>query len=172
MRAPNKLTPPIERLRELIEYDAEAGLLLWRLRSDNRWNARFAGKAVGYSETNGYLATAIDGRRFMVHRLAWKFHFGTEPPLLIDHRDGDRLNNRPENLREADNSTNQANSKLRKDAAPLKGAHWNRFRGYWQSAIKIEGRTISLGRFETAEAAHAAYVEAAKRHFGDFARAL
>jgi hypothetical protein len=53
----------------------------------------------------------------------------------------------------------------------LKGAAWNRFRGYWQSYIKVRGKSIFLGRFETKEEAHAAYVKAARQFHGEFARA-
>lgn len=52
----------------------------------------------------------------------------------------------------------------------LKGACWNRFRGYWQGAIQVHGRTHYLGRFETKEEAHAAYRQAAIQYQGEFAR--
>ena len=53
------------------------------------------------------------------------------------------------------------------DYAPTHGVF--RWRGHWSSAIRVNRKLIHLGTFDTPEAAHAAYVAAAKEHFGEFA---
>lgn len=88
---------------------------------------------------------------------------------LADHADNNSLNNRRDNIRLANFAQNVWNSKMKTgNSTKLKGAfkHKNRFR----SQIKVNGKAIHLGVFNTAEDAHRAYCEAAIRYFGEFAR--
>lgn len=57
----------------------------------------------------GYYKTKYRGDQTLVHRLIWELYTGTAPPPVIDHEDRDGLNNRWDNLRAADSSTNQMN---------------------------------------------------------------
>jgi hypothetical protein len=94
---------------------------------------------------------------------------GYSGPDEVDHINGDRTDNRKANLRVASKLTNQYNRKRWKPG--LKGAYARGSR--WVSAIKLPGdkQQTYLGTFDTAEAAHAAYVAAANEHFGEYARA-
>jgi hypothetical protein len=90
----------------------------------------------------------------------------------IDHRDGDCTNNRWNNLRRATRSQNNANrSRPRHNTSGYKGASRCRRSGKWLAHIGINGKIIFLGRFETPQEAHAAYLKAARKLFGEFARA-
>lgn len=170
-RAPDKALPPQARLLELLRYDCNSGHLFWKERPNTAsWNATYEGRRAGSRCSRGYREIAIDNRTYLEHRLIWKLVTGEDPNGQIDHVNLDKGDNRFSNLREATVSTNQCNTRPRAQSG-LKGAHWNRFRGYWQSAIKFDGRTVNLGRFDTAEEAHAAYCDAAKRYYGEFARA-
>lgn len=156
------------RLLDLIVYDPKTGLFSQKC---CRRGVRLS-KCLGHVEKNGYRRICIDGRRYLAHRLAWFYVYKKWPNGQLDHRDLDEDNNRIRNLREATHSGNQANRRQpRGYNAPFKGAHWNRFRGYWQSYIRADGKSHFLGRFDTPEAAHRAYVKAAKRLHGEFARA-
>jgi hypothetical protein len=169
-RAPDKALPSQARLLELLHYDCDLGHLFWKERPNTAsWNATYAGTRAGSRCPRGYREIAIDNRTYLEHRLIWKLVTGKDPVCQIDHINLDKGDNRFANLREADFSTNQRNTRARAQSG-LKGAHWNRFRGYWQSALRMRGKTINLGRFETAEEAHAAYCEAAKRYYGEFVR--
>lgn len=156
----------VERLRELLHYDPETGIFT-RLVDLGRL-AR-VGMTAGSPNERGYIKIRIDGTYYRAHHLAWFYMTGEFPaPGTIDHKDTDGGNNEWENLRKATRSQNQAN---RKSCLGLKGARWHKRDKRWISSITVEGQVIHLGRFKTAEEAHAAYATAAREHFGEFARA-
>lgn len=151
----------LEMAKIAISYDPGSGCF-----------ARRNGSPAGHVTEAGYLRITIDRKRHMAHRLAWLFTHGEWPDFDIDHADGDRLNNRASNLRRASRAQNTMNSKLRSDnPTMLKGARARKDRKTFAAVIRINGKQKTLGYFETPEAAHAAYVDAAKVHFGEFARA-
>lgn len=93
----------------------------------------------------------------------------TDPDLLVDHRDGDRLNNRRANLRVATVAQNNRNrGQLRTGTSPYKGV--TRRGARWSAGIWADGRSLYLGTFDSAELAAEAYNAAAVRLHGDFAR--
>lgn len=90
--------------------------------------------------------------------------------MLVDHRDGNGLNNRRSNLRLCTNGENQRNMRSRTGSSRFKGVVWHSVRKYWQAGIQHEGRYHWVGQFSTEEEAGRAYDEAALRLFGEFAR--
>ncbi len=87
----------------------------------------------------------------------------------VDHKNGDGLDNRRENLRPATKAQNQHNkTKYRTNTSGYKGVSWLKSEHKWQANIKVDGRQKKLGRFDTAEAAHLAYAEAARELHGEF----
>lgn len=92
------------------------------------------------------------------------------PPdgMEVDHIDCDPTNDKWSNLRLATRAQNCANSTARKNSTGFKGVQ---ARGKkWVAGIKIDGKRVYLGRFDTPEDAHAAYCRAASAHQGEFAR--
>ena len=157
-----------ERLLEVLEYDPVTGLFRWKVRTSNRIKV---GDVAGALYEN-YTRINIDGHRYLAHRLAVFYVTGHWPSEYVDHKRGDKANNRWDNLREATNSQNQANSKLASNnTSGFKGVSWEAKRKVWQAHIKIDRRTKFLGYFKTAEEASAAYEAAAIANFGEFARA-
>jgi HNH endonuclease/AP2 domain len=150
------------RLRELLHYDEDTGEFRWWKRVGNE--ACLGGVA-------GYVRICILGRTYRAHQLAWLYVKGRWGRPLIDHRDGDSTNNRWSNLRRATLSQNSANSRRpRNNTSGYKGVMLCRESGRWLARISKDGRKIYLGMFATPEAAHDAYVAAARKLFGEFAR--
>lgn len=88
---------------------------------------------------------------------------------FTDHADGNGLNNTRSNLRLATRAQNNANVRRKKtNRSGYKGVY--RKRSKWQARIMVNRQHIDLGSFDTPELAHAAYCEAARKHFGEFAR--
>jgi len=173
-----KSLPDLAYLVECLKCDQAAGTLVWKTRppehfkTARRWkmhNSYFAGRKAGYVAGNGYLYVSIDGTMYKNHRLVWKMARGAEPPETIDHINGNKLDDRMANLRAATDIENHRNvGKRGHNTSGLKGAFYNRRFGYWFSQIGIDHKTIYLGSFATAEEAHAAYVEAARKVHGKF----
>jgi hypothetical protein len=174
-----KKLPEPNTIRNLLRYEADAGLLFWKPRGRNFfksdrdhkiWNTRYAGKeAFSYVCRFGYKKGAIFGNTFQAHRIAWILHFGEEPKLFLDHIDGDRSNNKISNLREATRSQNQSNRKPNKNS---KSKYLGVFMGRksWFSRIEKNGKSVYLGQFSLEEDAASAYDMAAILVHGSFAR--
>jgi hypothetical protein len=148
------------RLRELLHYDRDTGEF-------RRWKR--VGDEIQLGEKAGHLEICIDERWYQAHQLAWRYVTGRWCRPLIDHCDGNGTNNRWTNLRRATPSQNTANSRrARTNTSGYKGV--TRHRRCWRAMICKNGRSIHLGTFATPETAHAAYVAAARKLFGKFAR--
>jgi hypothetical protein len=174
-----------EVLRQLLRYEPETGKLYWlprpvaffgdterRRSAANQWNARHAGKEAFTADNGeGYLQGSIFDRLYRAHRVIWCLMTGEWPTALIDHRDGDRGNNKWKNLRAATRSQNNRNtcSRLGSSSKYL-GVYWEKQRGKWVAAINIGKRPKVLGCFASEEEAARAYDHAASREYGDFAR--
>jgi len=110
------------------------------------------------------------------HRLAWAHYYGVWPTKRLDHIDGNSANNAIANLRECTMSQNLGNAKKRADnTSGYKGVYRSNYRKHqnkpWTAEIRIDGKKRHIGRYKTPADAHVAYLTAAKKLFGEFARA-
>jgi hypothetical protein len=164
-------------LRDLLDYRPETGEFIWRARAarsyrDGQWNHRYAGTTAGSASDRGYIIISIRRVHYRAHRLAWLFTYEEWPTEGIDHIDGDPANNQITNLRRATQLQNIANARLSsKNTSGFKGVFWHRQSGKWRAGIKEGGRFKSLGLFDDPAIAHNAYMAAAVRIHGAFARA-
>jgi hypothetical protein len=151
------------RLRELLHYDPKTGRFTWRVHH-GRWGHIKAGTIAG--DTNIRPTIHIDGKTYLVSRLAWLYMTGRWPRLTVDHRDCNQENNRWNNLRLATQQEQQRNRKGYSKTG-FKGVYINRdgFAAY----ITIDKKSIYLGKRDTPEEAHRLFCEAAKQ-YGEFAR--
>lgn len=151
----------VERLKEVLRYEPLTGDFIWIKRLNSRSTP---GKVAGRLDSHGYIQIMIDKKLYFSHRLAFLYVNGYFPPqhLCVDHVNGVRTDNRWENLRIVTWSLNQQNRHhVRKNSkSKLIGAFWCKGSGKWRSCLTINGSRVELGRFDTAEQAHAAYVEA------------
>lgn len=143
--------PPIDQLRHL--YELRDGILVRRVS-----RASFkAGTVPGHQSSDGYWSVKIDDRSYSLHRIVWAVANGQDPgEMQIDHIDGNRSNNRPENLRLATPSQNAANR-------AAKGYH--RVGSGFQARIQQQ----HIGYFLSEEAAADAYRAERIRRFGEYA---
>ena len=153
------------RVRELFDYRDDGALI-----SIQRARGRKFGKPVGCN-SGGYLITMIDGKLYKVHRLVFLWHHGYMPDE-VDHKDLNGLHNWIGNLRDATSAKNKYNrGRNRNNTSGYKGVTFDNRRKKWIAQIMVDRKHLHLGQFDTPESAHAAYVEAAQKHFGEFARA-
>lgn len=165
---PKHPLPPESLLRELFHVDVENGLLVRRV--TRAPNAQ-AGAIVGTIDGRGYLHVNILNRFYRVHRIIFFLHFGYDPVVEIDHKDTDRLNNRPGNLRPATSQQNAGNVVMYKhNTSGFRGVSKNARTGMWHAQIKIYGKQTYLGKYTTPEEAARVYATAAQKHFGEYAR--
>jgi hypothetical protein len=128
-------------------------------------------KKVGVLRTrlNNYAYCMIDGKLSLVHRLIMGLEKGDKK--MVDHIDGNGLNNKRNNLRIATHSENGANkSSIPNTSSKYKGVYWEKRKNKWQSQITFNNRTKSLGRYNSEKDAALAYNKAALKQFGEFAK--
>lgn len=164
-----KVNLSAERLRELLDYNAETGIFTRRLdvmcgRNGKQFAAR-AGDRVGTPSGQGAngnfrLVAHLDGRLYKMHRLAWLYVHGEWPVSVIDHVNGNASDNRIANLRDVSRAVNQQNR--RKPASHNKsgilGVTWLPLRKEWVARIRINGKTKAIGYYNSSADAQAAYL--------------
>lgn len=128
------------------------------------------GSEAGTMTHNGYRTVSVNGSTIRTHRLVYILHFGYAP-YMIDHINGDKLDNRIENLRPADDFTNQFNSKMNiKNTSGVKGVVWCKDRDKWKVQIQKNKKTHFFGYFDTIEEAEICMKNARKTLHGEFSR--
>lgn len=133
------------------------------------WNRHFgkASRRKWYLDRSGHVRSTNRPYIFLHHLINGKPSKG----LQIDHRNGNRLDNRKSNLRNATRRQNNANSrKYKNNVSGFKGVYWNQERREWQACINENGVKTRLGCFVSPIEAARAYDKAAKKLFGKFAR--
>jgi hypothetical protein len=161
--------PCREEVAEWLLYCPATGLLTWR--KDRNYNAKAGSQAGAVCPATGYRRIRLGKKRkLQAHRIAWLLHYGVDPfPLEIDHIDGNRLNNRIDNLRLVTKQQNQFNRKTNKNnSSGYRGVYL--IGGKWQAAIRINGHLQRIGTFETAQLASAAWQNVARVARGEFFR--
>lgn len=153
------LTP--DEISEALVFDHSVGEFYWR---HDGPLGRSAGGVATRKAAKGYRGVTINGVSVLCHRLVWFLMHGEWPTADVDHENGNRADNRPQNLRAGSRSFNMQNLKRAHcdTQSKLLGAYFDARRGKWYSSIAKNGRSRFLGYFETAQAAHAKYL-AAKR---------
>ena len=153
----SKPLPPLEELRKAFHYDPDTGILT---HAYTKSGMAKEGCPAGTLCKDGYLGITHKYSRYRANRLAWLLGHDEDPgDFTVDHIDGDRLNNRLNNLRLATTLNNLSN-RVAKGFYPSGKKY--------RAVITHNGVYQNLGTFETPEEASAAY-KSAKRHMcGEF----
>jgi hypothetical protein len=129
--------------------------------SENKWKFNNRGYAVRLTHRNKKWKT------ISMHRIILNAKDGE----IVDHKNGDRLDNRKENLRIASPSQNCWNSKLFvSNTSGYKGVTRGKKTGHWTASIHLKNKRINLGTFDNKHDAARMYNFWAKDLFGEFAR--
>ena len=147
-----------EELKKYLKYDSETGIFIWVMLPSRRVKRE---SQAGYKNKLGYIEIRFKGDLYLAHRLAWFLHFKEWPKGQIDHIDGNPTNNRISNLRDVDERANHQNQKKHRNGNKV-GASFNNLQKKWTSFIYYERKAHYLGRFDTEQEAHEAYLKALK----------
>lgn len=158
----------VEYLHEVLTYDPVTGHLFWKPRRGIP--KPFLERPVG-SEQKGYIRIKLLERQYLAHRIAWAMTHGNFPKDHIDHKNGNRKDNRIENLRLATEVQNGANRKVsRNNTTGFKGVSFHKKKGIWKCGIRCNNVEIHIGWFSSPQEAARAYDEKAIELHGEFAR--
>ena len=155
------------RLLQLLHYDPQTGLFTWLVQYNSRTTV---GSVAGCLDDKGYRKIQLFGKQYYSGRLAWFYMAKQWPSCLIDHKDGDQANDAWSNLREATYGESTHNRYLPVGESRLRGVrrvHSNPFK--WEARIAVGYHRMSLGTFDSAEEAHAAYLVASENLHGEYA---
>ena len=158
-----------KQLKTALHYNPKTGTFTWRVNGLNQHQRE--GKQAGCPTPDGRFVIGIRGKRYLASRLAVFYMTGRWPRNQVDHINCDAADNRWCNLRQATSSQNLHNMRIKNNKVGLKGVVLCTYTGRYRARIRVGYRNVHLGRFDTPEEAHAAYVVAAKKYFGEFARA-
>ena len=153
-----------EQLKELVEY--KNGQLVAKV----KWADKIViGSPLGGYNKDGYINVSIQKKRYYVHRLIFLYHYGFLPET-VDHIDGDKGNNKIENLRPASLHQNNYNVKTPKsNKSGVKNVHWNKKNNNWNVTMAANNKSMYFGSFDDLELASLVAEEARNLYHKEFA---
>lgn len=128
------------------------------------------GERAGFVMPIGYRSVGVLGRTVYEHRLAWFVCSGVWPSGQIDPINGDRSDNRIDNLRDVSPAQNMQNTSSRDGTSQFRGVSWDETNQKWRTKLKYKGKTIHVGRYYSEESAARAFNAKALSLWGSFAR--
>ena len=147
-------------------FDYRDGFLFWKT---PRKNVR-VGAVAGSVDAKGYVRIMLERKVYLAHRIVYALHH-ENVPNFVDHRDGNPLNNRVENLRACTQAENAQNRKRQvNNTSGVKGVYWNRAKNKWMARVMADGQREFLGYFEHLPDASKAVMAARIRAHADFSR--
>ena len=154
-----------QQVLELFEY--RDGNLYWKVKPAKQVAV---GAKAGCKNSYGYCVVRVDGVLYGAHRIVFLMHHGYLPDY-IDHIDGNPLNNRIENLRQATNIENCYNrGKQSNNKSGCKNVHWKAKIKHWSVEIQVNKVKRYLGIYKDFELAELVAQEARDLYHGSFAK--
>lgn len=150
-------------------FDYKDGHLYWKkvMHSNKQY---LVGQEVGSIHKTGYRHVTWMGKIHKVHRLIFLLEHGYLPKE-IDHINGDRQDNRIENLREVTRSENQFNKAMcSNNTSGFRGVNWHKHSKSWVVRVCTKGKTKILGYFKDLELAGLVADEARNLYHGKYAK--
>ena len=128
----------------------------------NQWSWYYA---------HGYAVRTVYDENGKSHQLRMhRLIINTPDGMDTDHINGDKLDNRRQNLRPATRSQNVANTFVEKqNNSGYKGVSWKKSNNKWVAQIRVDNVVKHIGLFDSKEEAGRAYNKEATRYFGEYA---
>lgn len=155
--------PSHELLTRTFRLDVQTGKLVWR---EHRQRPDLIGREAGYTDNCGYVRIAIRGKKYLRGHIVFRMVMGRWPEKKLDHINRVRTDDSPGNLREVNHAENMWNRTPKRRELPMGVTKRDR---RYSAEIMRHGVLYRLGRFDTAADAAAAYQNARKELFGDYA---
>jgi hypothetical protein len=157
-------------LKELFDYDPITGIVTRLKRTTRKAGSERSIKNIQLTEragtvsAQGYRVIRLHNKTYREHRLIWLWMTGEIPKHQIDHINRNKADNRWSNLRECNNTENQQNRTVAsKNKTGHIGVFW--YKNGYMAQIRVNKKSIYLGRYKTVEEAAEAYKQAkAKYH--------
>lgn len=157
--------PSANELHEIFTY--KDGKLYWKKKTAIRIKI---GDEAGSDHGRGYLIVPIQYKHYYVHRIIYMMHHNNIPHI-VDHIDGNKSNNKIENLRPATREQNARNSiKQSNNTSGEKNVYWHKSSNKWQVSLSIDGKLKHCGSFANFEQAKIAAHAAREKYHGIYAR--
>lgn len=157
-------------LKAYCTYNPETGVFIALHHACN--NRYKPGRVLGshcLGADDEYLGFKIDGKVYGAHRLAWLYVHG-ELPAYVDHKNGNTIDNRIENLRPATQATNAFNKRRSiANTSGVKGVTWRSDRSRWEATVIVNGKRCFRRLFATMAEAEQAIKAARVELHGEFA---
>ena len=173
---------PVDKIKRLIWCDAASGKLIWNYRTPSdfdghaygdintackRFNTRHGGNEAFTAKTvSGYKHGRLFGLTYYAHYVVWAIYHGEWADDMVDHIDGNKLNNSIFNLRQVDNRTNAKNARRMVDnSSGHPGIYWYKTRSKWHASIRGDnGDSVFLGYFVNLDDAIIARMDAEMKY--------
>lgn len=141
-----------------------------RLVAMGKWKYQKSSSGGGYA-SKSKIRRKEDGKYTSDTILMHRFIMNASKGFDVDHGDSDGLNNQKYNLKTCTHAENMRNMKKPShNTSGFKGVHFYKSRNKWTAQIQVNLKTIHLGYFESPILAAKKYNEAARTHFGEFAK--
>lgn len=154
-----------KELTDTLSYDNNKGILIWK-KYNSKNKLKKNGDEAG-SIWGRYKTITLNGIQYKYHRLVWFYVYEKWPIGVIDHIDGDGLNNRIDNLRDVDMYTNTQNTKKanskNKSSSNIPGV--SMFKNRWIVRIRVDGRSKQFGSFKTQQEAENECIRVRRIHY-------
>lgn len=165
----SKRNPPlsVEEIKSRLVVDTETGRCFWK--DPTKYHVQLTGKEAGTPRPNrhgsAYWVIKLDGIPYRRSQIVVAVATGVWPTEMVDHKDGDTLNDRAENLRHATATQNAWNHRTRAKKSDLPMGVRQISSGRFQARVACQKKTICLGPFDDIAEASAAYIAKRKELF-------